>query len=194
VLVLTNPFSGDQSMFNPKEAAEDSHALNLAILFFAGFACLVAVYFHYDSGLKYWLLRYFGEETPATVLSVQEANGEKLTLQQALHKSPRETLKNSTHYFTHGTIFVEIITPSNTFQVLSFRVPEEWLADLENDRLSVTFLTSNPKIAHPTDLLGNFSFDGRLLVWSLIGTLVILFLAVRSARKWSNFRNGLRRY
>lgn len=181
-------------MFNPKEAAEDWYALNLAILFFAGAACLFAVYLHYDSGLKYFLLKHFGESTPGTILSIQDLAEEGETLQQALHKSPRETMKNSTHRFTHDDVIVEINPPQVSLEILTFRVPEVWLSDLRSKQIFVTYLPSNPKIAYPRDLLGNFSFDGRLLVWSLIGSTVVFLLAVRFARRWSSFRNGLRRY
>ncbi|MEP1572108.1 hypothetical protein [Roseibium album] len=181
-------------MYNPREATEDRHTHNLAILCFAGFVCLVAVYFHYDSGLKYWLLEFFGEKTPGTILSIQDMNHEQLTLKEALHKSPRNTLKNSTHRFTHDVLVVEVTQPGNAPQVLTFWVPGQWSAGLHSDQISITYLPVNPKIAYPTDLLENFSFDGKLLVWSLIAGAVILFLAMRTAQSWNRFRNGMRHY
>ncbi|MET1411371.1 hypothetical protein ABVF61_03830 [Roseibium sp. HPY-6] len=181
-------------MFNPKEAAEDSHALNLAILVFVGLACLLSIYIHYDSGLKYWLLKKLGEETPAVVLGFQQAGGDRLTLQEALHESPRDTFKNSTHFITHGVLVAEINPSGNYPQVLTFRVPDAWMADLQSDWIDVTYLGANPKIAHPTDLLETFHFDGRVLVWSLLIGAVVLWFAIRSARKWSSFRNRMRHY
>ena len=181
-------------MYNPKEATEDRHALNLAILFFVGLACLASVYLHHDSGLKYWLLTYFGEETPGTILNIQDAGNERLTLQQALHKAPRETLKNSTHWYTHGVLTVEIRQSQNGFQVLSFKVPQEWLSALQSRETSITYLPANPKVAHPSDLLESFSFDARVLFWSLVIGSAVLAFAARSAKNWSNFRNRMRHY
>ena len=194
VHILKYPPKGNGEMYNPKEAKEDRLTHNLAILCFAGFACLVAIYFHYDSGLKYWLLEFFGEETPGTILSIQDLDQEKLTLKEALHKAPRNTLKNSMHRFTHDVLVVEIVEPENSPQVLTFWVPQEWTSALHSNRTFITYLPVNPRIAYPSDLLENFSFDGKLLLWSLIAGAVVLIFAVRTAQNWSKFRNGMRHY
>ncbi|WP_422037869.1 hypothetical protein [Roseibium sp.] len=181
-------------MLNPKEATEDSYALNLAIFCFVGFACLLSIYIHYDSGLKYWLLEYFGEEDQAFILNIQDADGDSLTLKEALHASPRDTFKNSRHFETHGTMIVEINPTGNDPLALTFRVPDTWSARLHSEWIPVTYLGANPKIAHPSDLLAEFWFDARVLVWSVAIAAVAFFLGYRSAQKWSRFRNHMRHY
>ncbi|WP_434051119.1 MAG: hypothetical protein RDA78_17605 [Roseibium sp.] len=181
-------------MINPKEATEDSHALNLAIFCFVGFACLLSIYIHYDSGLKYWLLEYFGEEAHAVILNVQDAQGDNVTLKEALHDSPRDTFKNSTHFYTHGTMIVEINPTGNHPLALTFRVPDTWSSGLQSEWIQVTYLGANPKIAHPSELLAEFSFDARVLFWSLVIAAVVFFFGYRSAQKWASFRNRMRRY
>lgn len=180
-------------MFHPKEAAEDSHALSLAILFFAAFACLVSIYFHYDSGLKYWLLKEFGETTTATLLDVEQAPVTEAELKQLARQYPREALKNIA-LLKGATITVQFTTEAGDTLQTAFKTGQNFQIDELQDQMPVTYLPMNPSIAYPASFLQNFAFDGQVLLWSVLIGLIVALLAVRSARRWSRFRTRMRQY
>jgi hypothetical protein len=177
-------------LYNPKEAVEDSHALNLAILFFAACAVAIAIYFHHDSGLKYWLLKGFGETTPGKVVVIIDDSDDG---SRHLRSNSRNTLKNIAAW-QDERIVVEIKPADAPVETLNFRIKPQELIRETDGALSVTYLPLNPKIAYPTRSLDRFSLDSQILLWSLVAGAVLLVLALRSARKWARFRAGLHRY
>jgi hypothetical protein len=180
-------------LYNPKEAAEDSHALHLAILFFVASAVAISIYFHHDSGLKYWLLKGFGETTPGKVLVIinDTPDGDKAWAHY--RSNYRNTFKNFKSW--HDERIVVEINPTNApAQTLDFRIKSGEIIRETDGALNVTYLPLNPKIAYPTRSLDRFSLDSQILFWSLVAGAVLLFLALRSARKWARFRARLRQY
>ena len=180
-------------MFNPKEAAEDSHALNLAILFFAACAVLFSIYLHHDSGLKYWLLKGFGVSAPGRVLVVIDDTPDWDKAMAHYRSSPRNTLKNIEDW-ANERVVVEFEPVDAAPVVLDFRIKPGELIRETSGALNMTYLPLNPKIAFPSRSLDKFSLDGQILLWSLIAGLLLLVFAIRSGRKWASFRTRLRRY
>ncbi|MCV0427470.1 MAG: hypothetical protein K5905_18585 [Roseibium sp.] len=181
-------------MFNPKEAAEDSHALNLAILVLAAFAVLLSIYFHHDSGLKFWLLKGFGESSRGLVLSVQKVSQNPGMYEEIFRDNPRNALKNYKAWSTGDILVAEFKPGDSPLQIISFKMPTGYSSTRDSDTLFITYLPINPRIAHPTDYLADFALDGRILLWSLVLGAAIALLAVRSVQKWMGFRNQMRRY
>ncbi len=181
-------------MLNPKEAVEDGYAHNLAILFFAACAVLVTVYFHHDSGLKYWLLTRFGETAPGTVLSVRAVPESSATLENAIRQDRRNTLKNSLDW-TSGKILAVEFRPTNALpEIKTFRMPRDFIGSGSAEQVPILYLPRNPKIAYPADHISNFAIDGKILLGALVAGVIIALLSWRSARKWAGYRNRLRRY
>ncbi|MES0811042.1 hypothetical protein ABLO27_16265 [Roseibium sp. SCPC15] len=181
-------------MIHPKQEAEDSLALNLAILFFIACAVLISIYFHHDSGFKYILLKNFGETVPGTVTSVK-ANGQDWTEDhEKIKESPRNTLKNISDWTGGFLVEVKIVPANSSQRTLLFLLPYAPGTSESNDQIPVTYLPLNPNIAYPTDYLPNLSLDGTIMYWTLAIGLVVLLLAARGIRKWASFREKIRRY
>ncbi len=180
-------------MYNPREAAEDGHALNLAILFFAAFFVTVIIYFHYDSGLKYWLLRAFGSTAQGTVVELIPAPEEHAALRARAQESPKNTFKNISDWIAGDQLKISYTVEG----IPHFLV---FLPHLEADEIlavksfPVTYLPANPKIAYPADYLSSLSFDGKVIIGAAIAGLIILLLGIRSAKKWKRFRQKMHRY
>lgn len=181
-------------VYNPKEATEDSHALNLAILFFAGGAVLVSIILHHDSGLKYFLLDQFGKSVVGTILSVSEVPEDESRLETAIRKDRRNTLKNARDW-TSGKIVVVAFEPQGAGEEIKvFRMPRAFHRPGTSNRISIIYLPQNPQIAYPADYLSDYEFDEKVLFWSLTAGGLIAVLAFVTARRWARYRNWLRRY
>ena len=181
-------------MFNPQEAAEDRHALNLAILVFAAFAVLLSIYFHHDSGLKFWLLEGFGKTSRGQVLSVQKVSRFPGRYEEVFRDNPRNTLKNYRAWSTGDILVAEFKPGDSPLQIISFKMPTGYSNNVNTDNLFITYLPINPRIAYPTDHLADFALDGRILLWSLVLGAIIVALAIRTARQWVGFRDRMRKY
>lgn len=180
-------------MFHPKEAAEDAHALNLAILFFAACAVGLSIYFHHDTGLKYWLLKAFGESGPGRTLVIIDDTPDGDKAAAHYRSDPRNTLKNLAAW-ANERILVEFKPEDGPAEVVTFRMlPSELIRETDG-ALLITYLPLNPKIAYPTHSLHKFWLDSQILFWSLIAGGIVLVLALRAARKWKRFRIGMSGY
>ncbi|TYC48657.1 hypothetical protein FMN50_26750 [Rhodobacterales bacterium] len=180
-------------MFHPKDAAEDTHAVNLAILFFAAFAIGLSIYFHHDSGLKYWLLKAFGESGPGRTLVIIDDTPDGDKAAAHYRSDPRNTLKNMAAW-ANERILVEFQPAEGPAEVVAFRMQPSELIRETDGALLVTYLPLNPRIAYPTHSLAKFRLDSQILLWSLVIGCIVLVLAWRSARKWRRFRTGMRQY
>jgi hypothetical protein len=181
-------------MLNPKEAAEDSLALNLAILFFAAIVVLISIYFHHDTALKYWLLNGFGKTAPGTILGVEKAPNDFSRIEEIVRQNRRNSLKNFEAFVSGSTIFVEFKPENAPLQILAFKMPVGFAGSQNTDKLDISYLPANPRIAYPADYLSNFSFDSKIVFWSLAAGLVIVWLGALSIQKWMGFRRQMRRY
>ncbi|WP_428641536.1 hypothetical protein [Roseibium sp.] len=181
-------------MYNPREAAEDGHALNLALLFFVACAVVISVYFHYDSGLKYWLLKGFGQTAEGTILNIQGAPSDLDEQLKTARQSPRNSLKNFEDWVDGKILVVEFATPDALPKIVSFRIPKKFTGNVVSGRISITYLPLNPRIAYPTEYLEDFAFDSKVLQWSLLTGLVVILYGTLSALKWSRFRGRMRKY
>ncbi|MEM9630917.1 MAG: hypothetical protein AAGA50_06310 [Pseudomonadota bacterium] len=181
-------------MLNPREAAEDSHALNLAILFFASVVVLISVYFHHDTALKYWLLNGFGKTVPGTILGIERSQGNLSDIQKMTRENRRNSLKNFDALISGSTVFVEFKPEKAPLQILSFKMPGGFTGRQTSTALDITYLPLNPRIAYPADHLINFALDSKIMLWSLVAGLFIVWLGLLSMQKWMGFRKRMKRY
>ncbi|MES0882596.1 hypothetical protein [Roseibium sp. SCP14] len=181
-------------MLNPREAAEDSHALNLAILFIASVAVLISIYFHHDTALKYWLLNGFGKTVPGTILSVESSRESFSDIQKITRQNRRNSLKNLDALISGSTVLVEFKPEKSQLQILSFKMPVGFTGRQDTNTLDITYLPVNPRIAYPADHLINFALDSKIMFWSLVAGLIIIWLGLVSIQKWIGFRRRMRRY
>jgi hypothetical protein len=181
-------------MLNPREAAEDSLALNLAILFFAAIVVLISIYFHHDTALKYWLLEGFGKTTPGTILSVERNNGNLSKIEETIRQNRRNSLKNFDTLVSGSTVFVEFEPEDAPIQILNFKMPIGFAGSQRSTTLDISYLPANPRIAYPKEYLSNFAFDSKIVLWSLVIGLGIIWLGVLWIQKWMGFRRQMRRY
>lgn len=181
-------------MLNPREAAEDSLALNLAILFFAALVVLVSIYLHHDTALKYWLLNNFGKNAPGTILSVERSTGDLTRLEDTVRQNRRNSLKNLNALVSGTTVFVEFIPEDHPIQIVTFIMPRGFAGGQTSSALDVTYLPLNPRIAYPSDHLENFALDSKIMLWTLVAGMVICWLGWIAVQKWKTFRKGMRWY
>jgi len=180
-------------MYNPKEAIEDSHALNLAILFFAGLLVIVTLIFHHDGALKYWLLSAFGETAPGTVVEVLPAPEDAAGVNQRALESPRNYLKNLDDWISGDRLRISYFVEDNP-HFLTFTLPKDADGMEAEPTLPVSYLPANPDIAYPADFLSSLAFDSKATIAALIAGAVLVFLGFWSAKSWSRFRRTMRRY
>ena len=181
-------------MLNPREAAEDSLTLNIAILFFAAVAVLISIYLHHDTALKYWLLHGFGKTTQGTILSVDRINGDLTKFEQTIRSNKRNSLKNFDALVSGSTIFVEFKPEDEPVEILAFTMPAVFVGSQKSNLIDISYLPINPRIAYPADYLSNFAFDSKIVQWSLVIGLGIVWLGVLGIQKWMGFRRHMRRY
>lgn len=181
-------------MLNPREAAEDSLALNIAILFFAAIVVLVSIYFHHDTALKYWLLNGFGKTAPGTILSVERSSGNLAKIEETVRQNRRNSLKNFDTLASGSTIFVEFTPEGDLTEVVAFTMPRGFAGSQYSSSLDISYLPINPRIAYPSAHLGNFALDSKIMQWTLLAGLIIVWLGWLSIQKWMGFRQNMRRY
>ncbi|WP_269581054.1 hypothetical protein [Roseibium sp. Sym1] len=181
-------------MYSPKEAEEDTHALNLAILFFAVLAIAVTLYLHHDGALKYWLLENFGERTTGTVLSLEHAPDNALDLQARMRENPRNYLKNSRSWIHGQRLHIEYKPDGPIPLLLTMTLPDDMVGKPVTETLPVSFLPINPRIAYPTDYLSDFALDSKIVLWALaIGAFLLIF-SYDAILAWLGFRRNMQRY
>ncbi|MHA7777616.1 DUF3592 domain-containing protein [Roseibium sp. M-1] len=181
-------------MYNPKEAAEDSHALILAILFFAMLAVSVTIYLHHDGALKYWLLENFGERTTGTVLSLEHAPDSASGQQARKRENPRNFLKNSRTWVHGERLHISYAPDPDQPLLMTVTLPDDMSGKPAGSTLPVTYLPLNPRIAYPADHLSDFALDSRIMLWALaIGGFLVIF-SYDKAVAWLGFRRNMRRY
>ncbi|MCK7614634.1 hypothetical protein [Roseibium sediminicola] len=181
-------------MYSPREAEEDGHALNLAILFFAVLAIVITLYLHHDGALKYWLLDNFGEHTTGTVLSLEDAPDNAGDLQTRKRENPRNYLKNSKAWVHGQRLHIEYKPDGPVPLILTVTLPDDMVGKPVTDTLAVSYLPANPRIAYPTDYLSEFALDSRIALWALaVGAFVLIF-GYDAVKAWLGFRRNMHRY
>jgi len=181
-------------MFSPREAEEDSHALNLAILFFAALAIFVTIYLHHDGALKYWLLDNFGEHTTGTVLSLEHAPDTASGLQARKHSNPRNYIKNAKAWIHGQRLHIEYKPEGPVPLMLTITLPKEMVGKPVTGTLSVSYLPLNPHIAYPTDYLSDFALDSKIVLWALVIGGFLLVFCCDAVMAWLGFRRKMHRY
>lgn len=181
-------------MFNPHQATEDRFALNLCILFFVSVLIGYSLYLHYDSALKYWLLKGFGETTIGTVISVERAWNDYENVDHMVYDNPRNFLKNVDTWIAGDRILVEYKPPESAIQILILRIPSAQTGTKVSSSLQVAYLPSRPQISHPTAFLDDFAFDSKVLLASIFGSLIVALLGAFQVRAWKRFRLKQHRY
>jgi len=181
-------------MYSPREAEEDGHALNLAILFFAAFAIFIAIYLHHDGALKYWLLNNFGKTTTGTVLSLEHAPANADSRQARKRDAPRNYLKNAKAWIHGQRLHIEYKPDGPVPLLLTITLPDDMAGKPIAEKLPVSYLPANPRIAYPTDYLSDFALDSRIVLWALaIGAFVLIF-SYDAVKAWLGFRRNMQRY
>jgi len=181
-------------MFSPKEAADDSRALNVVILFFVAVAVTISISLHFDSALKYWLLSNFGETVPGTVVRVSSAPKTPDAARELARKSPRNYLKNSHTWLSGDSLLIEFQPLGGPLEYVSFKRPPGSMVGQGGKEIDIVYLPINPRIAHPKDHLADFAFDARIMMGSLIAALVVFWLLIEAFVAWVRFRRTMRHY
>lgn len=181
-------------MFNPREAADDSKALNVAILFFAAVVVIISIALHFDSALKYWLLTRFGETSTGAVVRISRAPQDPDAIRDLARESPRNYLKNSQTWVSGDTLLIEFRPAASSLEYVAFKRPPGSTIGQNGTPVDVVYLPANPKIAHPAAHLSDFAFDSKIMIGSLIAALVLIWLFVEAAVNWIRFRRNMRHY
>lgn len=165
-------------MINPKEAVEDNHVLRVAVLFVVFSVVGILFFFTYIGGLKYWLLKGFGEPTEGTVVEYQIPDRSELADDQLpgtwVEIDYRDNAGNQKRLR-----FLRLFRP-NAGPIL--------------ETYTVLYLPANSSIAHPEAYLDDFRVDAHIALWSLVIGLVLGFMLARSIRNWVMFRRRMKQY
>lgn len=181
-------------MFNPREAADDSRALNIAILFFAAVTVVFTIALHFDSAAKYWLLTQFGKTSAGTILRVSEAPKDPHAINALARESPRNYLKNRQTWVSGDTLLIEFQPDNARTTSFFFKRPAGSPVGQANTPVPVVYLPVNPKIAHPQAHLADFAFDSKIMRVSLIAAALIVWLFIEALVSWVRLRQTMRRY
>ncbi|MEP1932956.1 MAG: hypothetical protein ABJJ37_16915 [Roseibium sp.] len=181
-------------MYNPNEAKEDGYALRVAILFFAAVGVLISIYFHSDSATKYWLLSNFGQQTSGTIINIDPAADDYRDLKKRGIEDPRNFLKNIETWVTGDRIEIEFTPLGGPKFRFTLTLAAEMIGRQVTENIAVIYLPANPKISYLSEHLSDFSFDSKIMLWSLLTGLGILWLGHKSIRSWLQFRQKMRRY
>jgi hypothetical protein len=181
-------------MFNPHEAREDGFAHKLALLFFALSMVLVALFFHYDSALKYWLLTSFGQTVPGTIVALEHAPLDQAAVERRKRENPRNFLKNARTWTRGDTVVIDFRPGDASYQTLIVTLPAELVDKKTGDSIEIVYLPRNPRIAYPEAYLSSFRFDSKVTLAALMIGFILLWLGIDESRAWAGFRNRMRRY
>lgn len=181
-------------MFSPKEAAEDSRALNVVILFFAAAAVAISIGLHFDSALKYWLLTGYGETTDGTIVRVSDAPNSPDAALELARASPRNYLKNSQTWLSGDSLLIEFQPQDAPLEYMLFKRPPGSTIGHAGQAVQIAYLPANPRIAHPLDHLSDFALDSKIMIGSLIAALILIWLFVEAFAEWIRFRKNMRHY
>ncbi|WP_306149060.1 MULTISPECIES: hypothetical protein [unclassified Roseibium] len=181
-------------MFNPKEAADDSRALNIVILFFVAVAVIFSIGLHFDSALKYWLLSKFGETATGTVVQITKPSTDPNEMRDLARQSPRNYLKNRQTWVTGDSLLIEFQPESGTLEYVSFKRPPGSTVGQAGKAIDIVYLPLNPRIAHPRTHLADFAFDAKIMMGSLIAAMITFWLLVEAFVSWIRFRKTMRHY
>lgn len=181
-------------MFSPKEAAEDSRALNIVILLFAAVAVSISIGLHFDSALKYWLLTGYGETANGTIVKVTEAPSEPDAALELARQSPRNYLKNRQAWVSGDSLLIEFLPQDAPVQYVLFKRPPGSSIGHAGKAVQIAYLPVNPKIAHPLAHLPDFAIDSKIMIGSLIAAVILLWLFVEAFAEWMRFRRNMRHY
>lgn len=181
-------------MFNPKEAADDSRALNVVILFFASLVVVISIGLHFDSAMKYWLLTRFGETASGTIVRVSSAPKNPDAVRELARQNPRNYLKNRQAWVSGDSLLIEFQPPDGTLEYVRFKRPPGSNIGQGGKDVQVVYLPINPRIAHPEDHLSDFALDSKIMIGSLIAGMIFFWLFIEAYVEWNRFRKNMRRY
>jgi hypothetical protein len=181
-------------MFNPKEAADDSRALNVVILFFATVVVMISIGLHFDSAMKYWLLTKFGETATGTVVRISATQKSHEAFRDLARESPRNFFKNRQAWVSGASLLIEFQPTGAPLEYVMFKRPPGSTIGYGDKEVQIVYLPLNPRIAHPQDHLKDFALDSKIMFGSLIAGMIFLWLLIEAYVEWNRFRKNMRRY
>ncbi len=164
-------------------------------------ALILTVYSSYLPGIKYLLLTQLGVTSIGDVTRIDSPT---ISYEQVLAFSEgelseddmRELFRRAGPGERQFYLTIEFKPHTNSLNEI-LKVP------LQLDRLyqvtdglpiEITFLRSNPSIAYPTEWLGDYRFDMKVLLVASAILAFVLWTLIKTVRQLREFQNKMKRY
>lgn len=194
-------------MFHPKEEERDAFWLKISFSAMFSIALILTIYSSYLPGVKYFLLSQFGATSTADIVRLDHAtvSHEQFLAFEQGELSEDELIvllkkagPNAKYFYLTVEFKPHEGAPTETLrlpvQIDSDESLERLASTLDGTQLDITFLKSNPSIAYPTEWLGDYRFDMKILLVASAILAFVLWTLIKTVGQLREFQRKMKRY